>query len=216
MYIPASFQESRSDRLHDLIQAHPLGLLVTSGGGGLQASPLPFLLYPEEGRFGVLRAHLARANPHWRELPGLAQCLVVFQGAEGYVTPSWYPGKAESHKVVPTWNYATVQAWGQPALIEDEGRLRNLLRDLTARHEQQRPQPWSIDDAPEDFILAQMKAIVGIEIVIERLDGKFKLSQNRSAADRQGVLDGLGDPGDRHGHPALAELLAATGRDTER
>lgn len=207
MYIPASFRQTDTAALHQLILAHPLGLLVTAGGGGLMASPIPFLLYPDEGELGVLRAHLARANPHWQELPGLDQCLVVFQGPQGYVSPSWYPGKADTHKVVPTWNYAAVHAWGKPAVMDDPAWLRRQLDDLTALQEGQRPQPWAVADAPADFIAQQMKAIIGIEIPITRLEGKFKLSQNRPPADRAGVLRGCADPDDPHHNPAVADLL---------
>jgi transcriptional regulator len=209
MYIPGSFQENRTETLHELIKAHPLGLLVTAGTSGMQASPIPFLLYPGEGEFGVLRAHMARANPHWKDLSGLGQCLVVFQGPEAYVTPSWYPSKAESHKAVPTWNYATVQAWGAPTVIDDAAWLRKQLNDLTQRHESARLEPWSVDDAPADFVADQMKAIVGIEIPIERIEGKFKMSQNRTDADRAGVLHGLGSPEDPHCNLEVAGLVKA-------
>ncbi len=210
MYIPNSFREDSTETLHALMRAYPLGLLVSGCGDALQASPVPFLTYADEGGFGVLRAHMARANPHWQALRGMAECLVVFQGPSGYVTPSWYPGKAETHKVVPTWNYAMVQAWGKPAVIEDEAWLRRQLDDLTRQHEQDRPQPWSVDDAPAAFIANQMKAIVGIEIPIARLDGKFKMSQNRADADRAGVVAGVGDPDDVHGNPPLAAWMRRT------
>ena len=207
MYIPGSFHETDTATLHALMRAHPLGLLVTTGDSGLQASPVPFLLYPDEGRFGVLRAHMARANPHWQDLPGLAECLVVFQGPQGYVTPSWYPSKGESHKVVPTWNYATVQARGAPCVIDEAPWLQRQLADLTHHHEKRRLPPWSIADAPADFIAQQMKAIVGIEIAIEQLQGKFKMSQNRPVADQAGVHAGASNPEDAHFDPALAALV---------
>ena len=170
MYIPPAFRESTPETLHALMRAHPLALLVTHGPGGLMASPVPFLIYPDEGEHGVLRAHVARANPHWRELAGLDECLVVFQGEEGYVTPSWYATKAATGKVVPTWNYATVHAWGRPTAVEDAGWLRRQIADLTRLQEDRRPEPWAVDDAPADFIAAQMKAIVGIEIPIVRIE----------------------------------------------
>lgn len=210
MHIPGSFREDRTEHLHQLMQAHPLGLLVTHGGGGLQASPVPFLLYPHEGEYGVLRAHMARANPHWRELAGLTECLVVFQGAEGYVTPSWYPGKAETHKAVPTWNYATVHAWGAPSVVDDAAWLRRQLNDLTDHHEKSRPQPWSIDDAPADYIAGLATAIIGIEIPIRRIEGKFKMSQNKSDADRAGVVRGLRDQDDPHRNFQVAHLVERT------
>lgn len=208
MYTPASFKESRTPTLHALMQSHPLALLVSHGARGLQASPLPVLLYPGEGESGVLRAHMARANPHWQELAQVAECLVVFQGPAGYVTPSWYPSKADTHKVVPTWNYATVHAWGRPTVTEDPAWLHRQLGDLTSQQEERRLAPWSVGDAPADYIAAQMKAIVGIEIPIARLEGKFKLSQNKDARDLDGVLRGVGDASDPHGNPALAQLMA--------
>lgn len=211
MYMPSSFREDASVRLHALIEANPLGLLVTHGEGGLQASPLPFLVYPDEGEFGVLRAHLARANPHWQALICVGECLVVFGGVQGYVTPSWYPSKADTHKAVPTWNYATVHAWGKPTAIEDAAWLRRQLDDLTAFHEHPRPVPWTVSDAPADYIAAQMKAIVGIEIPIARLEGKFKMSQNRSEADRAGVVAGLRDEADPHGNREMAGLVERLG-----
>lgn len=205
MYIPASFRESRIAMLHELMRRHPLGLLVTHGASGLQASPVPFLLDPDDGEFGVLRAHMAKANPHWRDLAGLAECLVTFQGPEGYVTPSWYPGKAETHRVVPTWNYAIVQARGRPTVVDDAAWLRRQLNDLTAGQERRRPQPWSVSDAPADYIAAQMKAIIGIEIPIERIEGKWKMSQNKEAPERTGVIDGMRSTADPHRNPAVAD-----------
>jgi transcriptional regulator len=207
MYIPASFKEDRPDRLHDLIAKYPLGLLVTHGDSGLEASPIPFLLYADEGAQGVLRAHLAKANPHWKSLSGQSECLVVFQGPDGYVTPSWYPSKAENHKVVPTWNYATVQVRGIPKVIEDAAWLRRQLDDLTASHENPRAEPWSVSDAPTDYIVSQMKAIVGIEIPISNIEGKWKMSQNRDAADQHGVIHGMRSDADPHKNLPVADLI---------
>jgi transcriptional regulator len=210
MYIPAAFLESRLEVMHDLVRSHPLALLISAGAGGLAATPIPFLVRPE-GDFGVLRGHMARANVHWKDLAG-GECLVVFQGEQGYVTPSWYPSKQDTHKVVPTWNYITVQAWGTATVIEDAGWLRTLLEDLTGSQEQRRPQPWSPSDAPDDFIATQMQAIVGLEIPIGRIEGKWKLSQNRADADRAGVIAGMGTPGDPHGNQPLADLVDARRR----
>lgn len=207
MYIPSSFRESSIEQLHDLIVKHPLGLLVTHGDNGLEASPIPFLLYADEGKCGKLRAHLARANPHWKSLAEHTECLVVFQGPDGYVTPSWYPSKAETHKVVPTWNYATVQVWGHAAVIEDAAWLRRQLDDLTGCHEKLRPQPWSVSDAPMDYITTQMKAIIGIEISINRIDGKWKMSQNKEDADREGVIAGMRSDTDPHRNIRVAEVI---------
>ncbi|MDO6384887.1 MULTISPECIES: FMN-binding negative transcriptional regulator [unclassified Uliginosibacterium] len=211
MYIPASFREARSEILHAFMQAHPLGLLITHGPSGLQASPLPFLLYPDEGECGVLRAHLARANPHWQDLQGLLECLVVFQGPQAYVTPSWYPSKAETHRAVPTWNYTAVHAWGRPEVTEDAAWLLRQLKDLTEQHEQRRPEPWALRDLPDDYLAGQLKAIIGIEIPLQRIEGKFKLSQNRNAADRAGVTRGLRDGQDPHRNEAVADLVEYAG-----
>ncbi|PKL75296.1 MAG: transcriptional regulator [Candidatus Melainabacteria bacterium HGW-Melainabacteria-1] len=208
MYIPPAFREDRIETLHELIRQHPLGLLTTAGDSGLAATPLPFLVHTDEDKNGTLRAHMARANPHWRDLRGVAGCLVVFMGPQGYVTPSWYPTKQETQKVVPTWNYVTVQAWGKPRLVEDAAWLRRQLDDLTHARERTRPHPWAVSDAPEDYIAAQMKAIVGIEIPIDRLEGKWKLSQNRPEADRAGVIAGLGDPEDPDKNEAMGQLMA--------
>lgn len=207
MYIPASFKQTRPDRLHELIFKHPLGLLVTHGESGLEASPVPFLLYPQEGEHGVLRAHLAKANPHWKSLVSMDECLVVFQGPEGYVTPNWYPGKAATHRAVPTWNYATVQVRGRPAVTEDPVWLRRQLADLTACQEQSRPAPWSLDDAPADYLATQLKAIVGIEIPIRHIEGKWKMSQNKDEADREGVVRGLRSASDPHRNDPVAALV---------
>mgnify|MGYP001468933556 CR=1 FL=1 len=208
MYIPASFNESRLEKLHELIVSAPLGLLVTHGSNGLEASPIPFLLYPDEGENGVLRAHLAKANPHWKSLIGQAECLIVFQGPEGYVTPSWYPSKAETRKVVPTWNYATVHVWGSPQVIDDVAWLRRQVDDLTSFQERPRPQPWSISDAPADYIANQMKAIIGIEIPISRIEGKWKMSQNKDKADREGVINGMRSDADPHRNTLVADLVS--------
>lgn len=208
MYIPASFREDRLEAMHALMRARPLAMLIVQGRDGLQAAPVPFMLYADEGGHGTLRAHVARANPLWRELDGADECLVVFQGAEGYVTPSWYASKATTHKVVPTWNYATVQARGRAAAIDDAAWLRRQLDDLTRCHEGVRPRPWVPDDAPADYLAAQMKAIVGIEISIARIEGKWKMSQNREIADRAGVVDGLRAADDLHRNLPLADAVA--------
>lgn len=210
MYVPSNFREEHLEQLHALIEAHPLGLLITHGASGLQAMPVPFMLYPKEGEFGVLRAHLARANPCWKELAGGQECLVMFQGEDGYVTPSWYPSKAETQRAVPTWNYIAVEARGAPAVLDDPAWLRRHLDDLTRQHEGVRPEPWSVSDAPEDYIASQLKAIVGIEISIGRIEGKWKMSQNKTVADRHGVINGMRDKDDPHNHPNLAELLTGS------
>ncbi|MHC2086960.1 FMN-binding negative transcriptional regulator [Methylobacterium sp. CM6244] len=210
MYEPPHFRSDDLEAHAALIRACPLGLLVSAGAGGLIANPVPFLLDREAGEAGTLRAHLARANPHWRDLDGLAECLVVFQGPDRYVTPSWYATKRETGKVVPTWNYATVQARGRPRVIEDEAWLRRQIDDLTRMREAGRAAPWSVADAPPAFTAAQIRGIVGIEIPIARLTGKWKVSQNRSEADRAGVAAGLRR--DAGGDDAMADLLDRMGQ----
>ena len=179
MYQPSHFREDRLDVQHGLIRAHPLGLLITSGPGGLMANPIPFLIDAGASEYGTLRCHMARANLQWRELGAVEECLVVFQGPQDYVTPSWYPTKRETGKVVPTWNYATVHAWGKPVVIDDPDWLRRQIDSLTRTREGLRPEPWKVEDAPEDFVAAQIKGIIGVEITIGRIEGKWKVSQNR-------------------------------------
>lgn len=195
MYQPPHFREDRLEVQHDLIRAHPLGLLIAAGPSGLQANPIPFLIYSDETERGTLRAHMARGNPQWRELQTVDECLVVFQGPQHYITPSWYATKQDTGKVVPTWNYVTVHAWGRPQVIEDAAWLRRQLEDLTNLKEGTRPAPWAVGDAPETFIASQMKGIIGIEIPIAKIEGKWKVSQNRPAQDRAGVMTGLRDDG---------------------
>jgi transcriptional regulator len=191
--------------------ARPFGLLISHGPHGLIANAVPFLLDPAASRLGTLRAHVARANPQWRDLAESAEALVVFQGADHYVSPSWYATKQETHKVVPTWNYVMVQARGPVRVIEDEGWLQRQIAALTARQEEPRANPWAVTDAPADFIAMQRKAIVGIEIEIADIRGKWKTSQNRSAADQAGVVAGLESLGDGEAL-AMAEIVRATGK----
>jgi len=195
MYQPPLFREDRVDEQHALIRVHPLGLLVSAGPGGLMANPIPFLVDPDVPPHGMLRCHVARANPQWRELGAIEECLVVFQGPQTYVTPSWYATKRETGKVVPTWNYATVHVWGKPRVVDDETWLRRQIAELTAQQESARAAPWKVDDAPEPFVAAQVKGIIGIEIAIVRSEGKWKVSQNRPEADRAGVIEGLREQG---------------------
>ena len=206
MYRPALFREDRLDVLHGLIQAHPFAQLVTAGRQGLQANPLPMLIDPQASPNGTLRGHLARGNDQVAALRKAKRALVIFQGPQAYVSPAWYLSKAEHGKVVPTWNYVAVHAWGAPRIIDDPAWLRRLVGDLTERHECGRPNPWSVSDAPEDFIAAQFKAIVGIEIPIDRIEGKWKVSQNRSEPDRRGVAEGLRAEGDE----TMADLVEET------
>jgi len=190
MHCPSMFREERLDVLHGLIAAHPLATLITSGSNGLIANLIPFTLHVG-GEHGILRAHLARGNKQLDALREGAEALVVFQGPECYVTPSWYPSKAENGKVVPTWNFAMVQVRGKPQVCDDANWVRAQIDEMTNNHENKREHPWKVSDAPDDFIAVQLKAIVGIDIPIGSIDGKWKVSQNRLPADRQGVIDGL-------------------------
>ncbi len=206
MYQPPHFREDDLGIQHDLIRSYPLGLLVCAGASGLVANPIPFVIDDTAGDKGTLRCHVARANPVWQELQTVPECLVVFQGPQAYVTPSWYPTKRETGRVVPTWNYATVHAWGHPEVIEDAEWLRRQIDALTRQQEQPRQQPWAVDDAPAPFVAAQIRGIVGIEIPIGRIEGKWKVSQNRSAMDQAGVAAGLLAEGSAH--ETLAALVA--------
>ncbi|MGH6608716.1 MAG: FMN-binding negative transcriptional regulator [Burkholderiaceae bacterium] len=191
MYVPAHFAESRIDVLHDLIRAHPFGTLVTMTPQGLEANHVPFEIDTDGEPFGTLRCHVARANPLWRDFAADTGALVVFQGAHAYISPSWYASKKEHGKVVPTWNYAVVHARGPLRVIEDRTWLRRFVERLTDRYEAPRAAPWKVSDAPEDFIDTMIGSIIGIEIPIAQLTGKWKVSQNRPQKDRAGVTEGL-------------------------
>ncbi len=210
MYLPAHFAESRPEVLATLIRSHPFGLLVTQNrDGGIDANSIPFVLdRSDAGTPGVLRGHVARANPLWQTARGDVDSLVVFQGPQGYVSPGWYPSKAEHGKVVPTWNYVMVQARGALRPIDDPEWLRAFVTRLTERHEGERTAPWAVSDAPADYIETMLRAIVGIEIELTSLTGKWKVSQNRPAADRAGVVAGLLREG---GDSALAAEVSTPG-----
>ena len=202
MYLPTHFEETRPEVLHELLRTHPLGLLITHGDSGLQANAIPFVLDADPaGGPGILRGHVARANPLWHEARAgtqtAAESLVVFQGPQAYISPSFYPSKAEHGKVVPTWNYVMVQARGRLRAIDDAAWVRAFVTRLTERFEAPRAAPWAVSDAPDDYIATMLRAIVGIEIELTALTGKWKVSQNRSAADRAGVARGLHDAGIR-------------------
>ena len=190
MYRPAAFRQDDLTALHAQIESTGLALLTSNGPAGLQATHLPLLLAAEDGEFGTLYGHFARANPHWQALAG-QEALAVFSGPDAYVHPGWYPGKAEHGRVVPTWNYIAVHAWGPVETFDEPARLLELLARLTARHEASRPKPWSLNDAPTEYIERQLRAIVGFALPIRRLEGQWKLSQNRQADDRAGVREGL-------------------------
>ncbi|MBI5767675.1 MAG: FMN-binding negative transcriptional regulator [Verrucomicrobia bacterium] len=208
MYNPPHFQETRREILHELMHAHPLGALVTLTAGGLDANHLPFELAagPGDGPLGTLRGHVARRNRVWQDFSPDHDALVIFQGPAAYVTPSWYETKKETGKVVPTYNYCVVHAHGPLIVHDDREWLRGMVTRLTHRFESVRPAPWAVTDAPADFIDQQLAAIVGIEIPIATLTGKWKVSQNRPAADRAGVARGLSGPGATDS-AAMAELV---------
>jgi transcriptional regulator len=206
MYLPPAFEEDRADVLHALMAAHPLGQLVTHGPEGLDANPIPFEFDATAGPHGTLRAHVARANQVWQQAAG-DDVLVIFQAAQGYISPNWYPSKPEHHRHVPTWNYAVVHAHGTLRVMDDERFVRGLVARLTREHEQrsQQPRPWKMGDSAPEFVDGMLKAIVGIEIPLTRLTAKFKLGQNGEARDRLGAADGLA----ALGHDALAQAMRA-------
>jgi transcriptional regulator len=206
MYTPRAFAFNDLHELQQQMLGTRLALLVTHGEQGLQASHLPLLLNTDEGPNGTLYGHFAKANPQWKELQDGAEALVIFAGAEAYVSPEFYPSKAEDGKVVPTWNYVAVHAYGSAEVFTDAERLRSLVSALTERHEAGRAQPWKVADAPADYIDGMLKAIVGFALPIQRLEGKRKLSQNRNAADIAGVREGLAASADAHDQ-ALAHLM---------
>ena len=199
MYTPKHFVETRVEALHGLIRAYPFATLVTRAADGLTANHLPFERVGE-----VLHGHVARGN-ELAQLDG-AQVLLVFQGPDGYISPNWYPSKHETGREVPTWNYAVVHVHGRLRVIDDAAWLRRLLETLTDHHEAGQPQPWKISDAPEDHIEKSLRAIVGLEVAIDRIEGKFKLSQNHPARNRAGVIAGLHER-DGDGDAELAALM---------
>ncbi len=212
MYEVSHFAEHRIDALHAFIGQHPLGSLITlDSSGALQANTIPFVIDAAPHGPGVLRGHVARANPVWRDTRIETPALVMFQGPQGYISPSWYPSKRASGKVVPTWNYTLVQARGRLSAIDDAAWLRAFVERLTNRFEAGSAVPWQVSDAPADFIEQMLRAIVGIEIELTSLVGKWKMSQNRSAADREGVIAGLHELAERDGDAqaaAMAEMVA--------
>jgi transcriptional regulator len=203
MYMPAHFEETRPEVLQALLSAHPLATWVVQSGAGLVVNHIPFLLDTTRGPHGTLVGHVARANPVWRSL---GASVAVFQGAQAYISPSWYPTKRAHGKVVPTWNYAVVHAHGEPRAIESRDEVLAIVTRLTLIHEADSAVPWAVSDAPTDYIEQMLKAIVGIEIPIERWVGKWKVSQNRSAPDRLGTVAGLQQRGDAQSL-ALAALV---------
>lgn len=191
MYQPEHFRLEDTGVAHEVMRAHPLGQLISAGSAGLQANPVPFVLHVDEGEYGVLRTHLARPNAQWRDFSDGCDVLVIFQGPQSYVTPSWYASKKEHGKVVPTWNYVTVQVRGRAVAVQDGAWLVRHVSQMSDQQEQPLEHPWAVSDAPEPFIAALTRGIVGVEIAITEITGKVKMSQNRAEADRHGVVEGL-------------------------
>jgi transcriptional regulator len=199
MYIPPAFKDDDIESIRATIRSARLASLVTATTDGPVATPLPLFLDASEGEHGVLYGHVARANPQWK-LPPIGDALAIFSGPDAYVTPSWYATKQETGKVVPTWNYVAVHAYGPVEFFEDPERLLAAVTLLTNRHEGKRDKPWAVDEAPADFVAVQLRGIVGVRIPVGRFEGKRKMSQNRPEADRVRVAAGLAasdDAGDR-------------------
>ncbi|MBL8352323.1 MAG: FMN-binding negative transcriptional regulator [Burkholderiaceae bacterium] len=203
MYLPQHFAEPRVEEIHRIVREHPLGMLVRNTGAGLEADHLPFLLDTEPGPAGALIAHVARANPVWQEIRDGDEVLVVFRGVHGYISPNWYPGKHETHRRVPTWNYEVVHAHGTIHLRDDEKFVRGVVARLTRTHEADQPVPWKMGDAPADYLAEQLSRIVGIEVRLTRLDCKRKLNQHHERADREGAIQGL----ESRGNAGLAQAM---------
>ncbi len=203
MYVPAHFAENRPEILAEAIRATGLAILVTFGSDGIVATHAPMILDPEPRPHGTLVGHIARANPQWRDFAPGVHALAIFAGPDAYVTPSWYPAKQAHGRVVPTWNYVAVHAHGPIDFFDDRERLHDVVRRLTEKQEHSRAAPWAISDAPAQYVAGMLKGIVGFALTIERLEGKWKLSQNRDEADRQGVARGLAD----EGRPDVAAMI---------
>ncbi len=206
MFEPLQFREKRIDVMHDLIKKHPFATLVTMGNAGLSADHLPLVLHPECSKNGFLRGHVSAGNPLCKTTQDTIDVLVTFQGPHAYVSPSWYPSKAEHGKVVPTWNYVVVHAHGTLSFRKNSKWLMAHLEKLTGGQESTRPSPWLVSDAPDEFVARQLKGLVGIEIEIQSLQGKWKVSQNKNEQDRSGVEAGLRLEGLAQAS-ALAELI---------
>ncbi|MGD9805079.1 MAG: FMN-binding negative transcriptional regulator [Hyphomicrobiaceae bacterium] len=205
MYIPPAFRMDELQEVHRMMREVRSATLVTATAEGLVGTPLPMIVDEHEGPYGTLYAHVARGNPQWK-LPATGEGMAIFAGPQAYVTPSWYATKQETHKVVPTWNYLAVHAYGPVEFFDDADRLLDAVTRLTNLHEQSRSDRWSVSDAPADFIKAQLRGIVGLCMPITRLDGKRKMSQNRNAADRAGVKAGLSES-NRYEDQVVAALV---------
>jgi transcriptional regulator len=207
MYLPSHFAETRKEVLHSRIAEYPFGTLITHGSSGLDANHIPFELAAEDGELGVLRAHVARANPVWQDVANGDEVLVVFHAGDAYISPNWYPSKHELHKQVPTWNYMVVHAHGRITVLDDERYVRGLIGRLTRTHEASEPKPWKMSDAPKDYVDTMVKAIVGVQIEITRLVGKSKLSQNKDARDIQGAAEALKSTGESRVADAMLAVI---------
>lgn len=210
MYIPKHFEQPQIENMHELMRARPLATLITLSSGGLDANHIPLHLSDAPAPFGTLRGHVARANPLWRDFAKEVDVLAIFHGPDAYITPSWYATKHETGKVAPTWNYAVVHAYGTLRAIDDAAWVREHLETLTDHHEASFSKPWAVSDAPREFIEETIKAIVGIEIVITRISGKWKVSQNQPAQNRVGVIEGLGGCAEGDASEMAALVEAAT------
>jgi transcriptional regulator len=206
MYTPKAFEMTELAMMQAAIEQSDLAILVTMTAGGLVATHLPLMLDAARGEYGTLTGHVSRANLQWRESDANVEALVIFPGLDTYVSPNWYAAKQETGRVVPTWNYAAIHAYGHPTFFDDIERLRNVVTTLTERHEASFPRPWQVTDAPAVYIDSQLKAIVGFELPIRRLEGKRKFNQNRSAEDRSGVVAGLRGLGEEN-KTRVAELM---------
>jgi transcriptional regulator len=208
MYIPKHFEETRLDVLHQLMRDYPLATVITHGADGINANHIPIYLDAAQGEFGTLRAHVARANPIWQDLQAEIPVLMIFHGPNSYVSPQWNPAKKVHGKAVPTWNYAVVHCHGHLRVVDDAAFVRANVDELSSRHEAGLPPPWTLDEAPADYAEKMLGAIVGLELVIEKIVGKWKISQNHPGAAQQGVVDGLlAHQG--NGAEAMADLMAA-------
>jgi len=212
MYRPPHFEQPDIETMHELIRNRPLATLVTLDSNGINANHIPLHLSPTPEPFGVLRGHIARANPLWHDLVSNVETLAIFHGPDAYISPSWYATKQEAGKVVPTWNYAVVHAYGYLRIIDDAVWVRAQLEALTQHHEAAFPEPWAVADAPEDFTEKLIGAVVGIEMVITRLMGKWKVSQNQPPQNRRSIIDGLNASGQSEA-AAMAALVNAGIKD---
>ena len=208
MYVPTHFDEPRTEVLHSLITENPFGTLITHGKSGLDANHIPFDLKAGEGAYGVLHAHVARANPVWQDVANGDEVLVVFRAGDAYISPTWYPSKHEFHKQVPTWNYRVVHAHGRVTIRDDERYVRGLVARLTRTHEASQTRPWKMTDSTADYIDMMLKAIVGVEIEITRLVGKIKLGQNKEVRDIEGAAAALNERGENVIGEAMLECAA--------